>query len=114
MNEKSFFEEHKKHMGELQKEAPELVKNFSGFFYGVMKEGALSTKTKELIALSIALSQRCEPCLRLHIQKALESGSSDKEIIEAASVAVVMQGGPAFTHLPIVLETLKELKKDTR
>jgi AhpD family alkylhydroperoxidase len=112
MSDVSFFENYKKQMIEIQKEAPELVKNFGTLFYSVMKEGALSTKTKELIALGIALAQRCEPCIQLHIQKAVASGCTKEEIIEAASVSVIMQGGPAYTHLPLVLETLNLLKKE--
>ena len=112
MSDEHFFEEHKKQMNELQKEAPELVKTFGALFYSVMKEGALSTKTKELIALGIALAQRSEPCIRLHVQKALEAGCTPKEIIEASSVSVVMQGGPAYTHFPLVLETLRLLKRE--
>ena len=112
MKDDSFFDEYKKQMDEIQKEAPELVKSFGSFFYAVMKEGALSTKTKELIALGIALAQRCEPCIRLHVQKAVAEGCSQKEIMEAASVAIVMQGGPAYTHLPLVLKTLQLLKKE--
>ncbi len=67
----------------------------------------MSMKHKELIALGIAVALRCEPCIRIHIEKSLAAGCSKKEILEAASVAVMMQGGPAYTTLPLVLEVLK-------
>ena len=46
------------------------------------------------------------PCIRLHTRAAAGAGASRAEILEAASVAVVMGGGPAYTHLPEVMNTL--------
>ena len=111
MNEKVdlFFENHKKTMGDLQKEVPDLVKTFGALFYSTMKDGALSSKTKELIALGIAVAQRCEPCIRLHVKKAIEAGCSKEEMLEASGVSVVMQGGPAHSYLAVVLETIQAL-----
>jgi AhpD family alkylhydroperoxidase len=86
-----------------------MAKGFGGLFQGVMKNGALSTKQKELVALGIAVAQRCEPCINLHVKKSLEAGNSAAEVLEAACVAVVMQGGPAFTHIPAVIEALEAL-----
>jgi AhpD family alkylhydroperoxidase len=74
-----------------------------------MKDGALTTKQKELIALGIAVAQRCEPCINLHVQKCLGAGNTSAEVLEAASVAVMMQGGPAYTHIPVVMEALEAL-----
>lgn len=113
MNETNFFEKHSQEMRQLQKEAPELVKNFGSFFVSVMKEGALSTKTKELIALAIGLDERCEPCIRVHVQKAMAAGCTKDEIMETASVVVLMRGGPAYTHLPLILETIEMCKKES-
>mgnify|MGYP003613812423 CR=1 FL=1 len=104
---KDFFTTHAQEMAKVQTAAPEVVRSFGSFFMTVIKDGALSTKMKELIALGIALSERCEPCIRLHVQKSLEAGATKEEIMEAASVAVLMRGGPAYTHLPMIIETLE-------
>ena len=90
-----------------------MVKGFGGLFQSVMKDGALKKKEKELVALGIAVSQRCEPCINLHVQKSLEAGNSPAEILEAASVAVMMQGGPAYTHIPVVMDALEALAPKT-
>ena len=50
---------------------PGLVKGFGALFQGVMKDGALKTKEKELVALGIAVAQHCAPCINLHVQKSL-------------------------------------------
>jgi AhpD family alkylhydroperoxidase len=64
-------------------------------------------------ALGIAVAQRCEPCINLHVQKCLEAGNSPAETLEAACVAVMMQGGPAYTHIPVVIEALESLAPKT-
>jgi len=74
-----------------------------------MADGALTVREKELVALGIAVAQRCTPCIHLHVQKCLKAGADRKQVMEAASVAVMMQGGPAYTHLPPVLQALDEL-----
>jgi AhpD family alkylhydroperoxidase len=94
-------------LAQIKKELPQLANAFNAFFMQVMKDGALTGKTKELIALGIALAQRCEPCIQIHVKKCLAAGCTKEEILEGAGVAVVMQGGPAYTHLPTVLEALK-------
>ena len=66
-----------------------------------------------MVALGIAVAQRCEPCINLHVQKSLEAGNSPAEILEAASVAVMMPGGPAYTHIPVVIDALEALAPKT-
>ena len=105
---KAFMAEHARSMEAAKKELPDMARGFGGMFMGIMKAGALTVKEKELIAVAIGVSLRCEPCIILHVKKALESGASRAEVMEAASVAVMMQGGPGYVHLPLVLEALEE------
>jgi len=104
-----FLEKFKGDIEQMKQATPDMLKGFGGLFQAVMKNGALKTKEKELVALGIAVAQRCEPCIHLHVQKSLEAGNSAAEILEAAAVAVVMQGGPAYTHIPLVIEALESL-----
>ena len=64
-------------------------------FQSIMKDGVLSLKEKERIAMAIGLAVRCEPCIILHVQKCLDAGATKEEILEAASVVIMMQGGPS-------------------
>lgn len=91
--------------------APDAVKGFGTLFQAVMKDGALTLREKELIALGIGLALRCEPCINLHVQKSLEAGATREQVMEAAEVAVMMQGGPCFTFLPKVVEALDALAR---
>ena len=107
---KEFFEKFKKDSGKIAAELPEMAEGFRGLFSKIMKDGALPLKEKELIALGIGVTQKCTPCIRLHVQKALATGASKEEILEAASVAVMMGGGPAFVHIPVVMDALELLQ----
>jgi AhpD family alkylhydroperoxidase len=106
---KEFFENYRNDIAKMKEQTPDLVNAFAGLFTKVMKNGALSVMQKELIALGIGVTQHCAPCIRLHIQKALEAGATKEQVLEAAAVAVVMGGGPAYTHIPIVINTLEAL-----
>jgi AhpD family alkylhydroperoxidase len=74
-----------------------------------MSEGVTTVKEKEMIALGIALGIQCEPCIRLHVQKCLDAGVTKEQIMEVCGVATMMAGGPAFTHIPMVMDSLEAL-----
>jgi AhpD family alkylhydroperoxidase len=104
---KAFYERYPQDMKKVQAMIPDTIKGFGALFQGSMKEGRLPVKTKELIALAIGLAVRCEPCINLHVKKCLEAGATAEEIMEAAAVAVMMQGGPSLTHLPVVVNAIE-------
>jgi AhpD family alkylhydroperoxidase len=87
----------------------DVVKNFGTLHQAAMKPGALSLVEKELIAMSIGLSVRCENCIYAHIAAAMKAGATREQVLEAAGVAVLMQGGPTYTYLPRVMEALDVL-----
>lgn len=105
-----FFERWSSDQAKLKELAPDILRGFGGLFQAVMKEGALSIREKELIALGIGLAVRCVPCINLHVEKCLNAGATPPQILEAAGVAVMMQGGPSFTHVPEVLRALEHLQ----
>lgn len=89
---------------------PDVITSFNNLTNAVLnKEGKLSIKEKQLIALGIAVSARCEYCIVFHTAGAMESGATEEEILEAASVAVYMGGGPALTNVKHVIDTIEEL-----
>ena len=58
---------------------PGVVGGFGKFSAEVLKDGALSTKTKELISVALAVSLTCEYYIRFHIPKAVEAGATRAE-----------------------------------
>jgi AhpD family alkylhydroperoxidase len=109
----SFFAEWQSDRQKMKEQMPDIARAFGGFYQALMKEGALSVREKELIAFAIGLAMRCSPCIDLHVQGCLKAGATREQIQEAAGVAVMMQGGPAFTYVPEVLHVLEHLSSQT-
>jgi len=92
----------------LSKNNPQTMRYFRKFMDETMKENHLDTKTKELIALATAITARCKYCIGLHVESALKAGASKEEILETSTVAILMGGGPALTHVAEVVKALEE------
>jgi len=86
------------------------VESFMGFVQGAESDGALDTKTKELMSLSLGVALRCEDCIVWHLDAALSAGATEGEIVEALEVAVVMGGGPALMYATEAYETLQDFE----
>ena len=110
MDVKTEIREAKIRSGKLAEAAPEVMKAFGAAGEAMAKERALTLKTKELIALMLALSSRCVPCIMAHAQKAIDAGVTREEVAEAIEVAVLMGGGPAYSYGGIVLDIYDQLK----
>lgn len=95
-------------MGELGSRIPETMKAFSKIHATNSVDGALSSKTKELIALGIAITIRCEGCIVCHVQDALNSGATSEEIMETIGVAILMGGGPSVVYGCEAMEALNQ------
>jgi len=102
------IEDFQEAMKMLSRNNPETMRDFIKFMDSVLKEGYLDTKTKELIALGTAITARCKYCIGLHVEKAIKAGASKEEILEAATVAILMGGGPALTYIAEVKKALEE------
>ncbi len=97
-----------KNMGQMGKEHPEVMKSFRSLSQGAMKDGALSEKHKELIALAIGVAQRCDGCIGFHVKKLIDLGATREEIVEALGVNVYMGGGPALMYVADALHAYDE------
>jgi AhpD family alkylhydroperoxidase len=109
MNAKEFFAKMPVETEKMKTHAGPIMAGFGGLFSKAMAQGAMTVREKEFVALGIAVAMHCEPCIRAHVKKCLEAGATKEQIIEAAGVAVVMGGGPAYMHVPMVIETLETL-----
>lgn len=110
-NAKEFYDKVGGQMEKMKKDVPAVMAGFGTLFSKVMVDGAITVKEKELIALGIAVAVNCKPCIMAHTKKCLDAGADRQQILEAASVAVVMGGGPAYMHIAEVIEALDTLGK---
>ncbi len=77
-------------------------------------DGALTKKTKELMALSISIVTKCEPCMEWHLDQAMQAGAKDEEIYETIDVAIEMGGGQAGAYARFVLKALEYFKEKNK
>jgi AhpD family alkylhydroperoxidase len=88
--------------------APEVMKAFSGIAQTASAPKALDGKTKELIALAIAVALRCDDCIAFHAKAAFEHGASQDEVTEALSMAIYIGAGPAVMYASHALEAFSQ------
>lgn len=81
---------------------------FNAMSKAAKKNGALDEKTKELIALGIAISTRCESCIAFHTKSLLRLGTSREEFCEALEMIGFMGGGPSIAFGAKALEAFDE------
>lgn len=97
-----------KGLAQLGREIPGPMGGFSQLHSKGMGDGALSTRVKELMALAISITVRCEGCIAYHLRDALEAGATREEILETIGVAIVMGGGPATVYAVYALDALEQ------
>lgn len=88
--------------------APAAASAFHDFNAAVFMPGALSSKTKNLIAVAVAHVTQCPYCIKGHTRAAMREGSSREELMEAIWVAAEMRAGAAYAHSLIALAEMEE------
>ena len=79
---------------EVRTGAPETMKAFSALARAALEPKALDGKTKELLALGIAVAIRCDGCIAFHAEAALKHGATRDEVMETVGMAIYMGAGP--------------------
>ncbi|HEU4578138.1 MAG TPA: carboxymuconolactone decarboxylase family protein [Polyangiaceae bacterium] len=90
-----------------QELAPETEQAFRAFSKQVFSDGALNTKTKQIIAVAVAHVTQCPYCIQGHTKAALRAGASPEELMEAIWVAAEMRAGGAYAHANIALAAMQ-------
>ena len=81
--------------------APESMKAWMNFSNKVFEEGALSEKTKHLIALAVAHVTQCPYCIRAHTKESMR-------LMEAIWVASEMRSGAALAHSALAMDEMEK------
>lgn len=93
---------------ELREQIPEVFQGYGTMNAAAFADGTLDAKTKELIALAIAVSKQCDGCIASHARGAARRGATTEEVAEALGVAIVMNGGPGTVHAPRAFAAFRE------
>ena len=107
--EKPMYPAASREIAQMREElAPEILNTFRAFSHQVFADGTLPSKTKELIAVAVALVTQCPYCIRSHTKRARQKGVSEQEIMEAIWVAAEMRAGGAIAHSALAIDSMNE------
>lgn len=99
-------------LGLFTQKMPELASHYNAFTEECFKEGVLSKKDKQLIALGISLYSQDEYCIIYHTKSCLDEGCSEEEILETIGVTAAFGGGAAMSQaVTLVQECVEELNQ---
>jgi AhpD family alkylhydroperoxidase len=95
---------------DLRGGAPAIMKAFAGMAQAATASKALDAKTKELIALGIAVAVRCDDCIAFHAKAAVEQGATRDEVSETLGMAIYMGAGPSVMYASHAFEAFTQFK----
>ena len=97
-------------MENFSKVDKETLKAFGNLNETALKDGALDRKTKTLICLAIGIANHCEYCIAARAAQAILAGARRQELIEAASVGLLMGGSLAMgSIITLFVDTINRL-----
>ena len=96
---------------ELRTGQPEVMDGFSAISKAALKQGALDTKTKELIALGISVAMRCDDCIGFHAKAALDKGATREEVMETLGMSIYMGAGPSVMYAAHVVAAFDQFSE---
>ena len=109
MDWKSFIKDTRKKFANLNKEIPDTFEGFNLMGKEAKKNGIVDEKTKEFVALGIAISTRCESCIGMHVEALIRLETSKEELVEILAMCSYMGGGPSITFSAKALEAFEQL-----
>jgi alkylhydroperoxidase/carboxymuconolactone decarboxylase family protein len=97
-----------KKFANLKQWAPDGFSAYASFSKAATKEGKLSAKLKELIAVAVAHTTECPYCIDVHTKSAQKAGATKEELSEAILVAAALRAGGAYTHIANMIQSYGE------
>lgn len=98
-------------IGEFSGLNPDVIQAVQDAQAAAAKTGHLAPKMHSLIALAVAVTTRCDGCIVIHAQKALDAGATREEIAEALGTAIALNAGAAVVYSSRVFDALDALEK---
>ena len=95
-------------IGEIGKLSPDTIKGYLALSGAGKQTGKLDAKTRELIALAVAVSLRCDGCITVHTDAAAKAGAAREELAEALGVAIAVNAGAALVYSARTIDAFKQ------
>ncbi len=96
----------KKRIADIGKLSPDTIRGYVALSNAGAQTNHLDAKTRELIALAVAVTTRCDGCITVHVEAALKQGATREEIAEALGVAVALNAGAALVFSARVMDAV--------
>lgn len=93
---------------ELRGGTQDTMKAFSSLAQAALAPMALDGKTKELLALRIAVAIRCDGCVAFHAEAAVKQGATRDEVMETMGMAITMGAGPSVMYAAQAVEAFDQ------
>lgn len=100
-------------IGEIGHLTPDTLKGYQTLSGAGDKTGHLDAKTRELIALAVAVTTRCDGCITVHAAQAVKLGASKEEVAEALGVAVALNAGAAMVYSARAMDAISAYQAST-
>lgn len=97
-----------RHLTSMRSQLPEVMQGFGALSRAALAPGAIDEKTKELIALAIAVATRCDDCIGFHAKALVRLGGTPEELREMLGVSVYMGGGPSLMYASHAIQAYEE------
>jgi AhpD family alkylhydroperoxidase len=95
------------HVAQIGKTSPDLVRGYRALSDAGQKTGKLDPKTRELIALAVAVTRQCDGCITVHTDAAIQHGATQEEIVEALGVTIAVNAGAALVYSTRVMDAFQ-------
>ncbi|HSG67446.1 MAG TPA: carboxymuconolactone decarboxylase family protein [Bacteroidales bacterium] len=111
-NKISEFNEYREMMNErlLSAGNNKIIKRIFNLDTNTYMDGALDSRTKEMLGLVASMVLRCDDCIKYHLQKCHEHNVSSDEIMEIFGIANLVGGTIVIPHTRRALEFWDELR----
>lgn len=96
---KDFNDYRQKMNTKLLEDNNKVIKRIFNLDTNTYTDGALDTKTKELLGLVASAVLRCDDCVKYHLETAYNLGVTKEEMMETMSVATLVGGTIVIPHL---------------
>ncbi|WP_386692365.1 MULTISPECIES: carboxymuconolactone decarboxylase family protein [unclassified Lonepinella] len=100
----------KQSFGALGQKYPKMLQAYGALSAAATEGNVLDLKTRELIALAVAVTTRCESCISVHAAEAVKAGATEEEVSAALAMAISLNAGAAYTYSLRALEAFNEQK----
>lgn len=83
---------------EISKVNPAVFKAYVAMNQANAASTRLDARTRELIALAVSVTLRCDGCINAHTEAAIKAGATKEDIVDALGVAIMVNAGATMVY----------------